>query len=206
MRRGRRLLLAVVLGVVPLAGCDGSAADRPGTLTPVSESLPPGASWQAGAAASAAPSRDVLAPEMPARTVLPGDPAPAPGAAGDGRERQWPEPREDRSDTSTRRVMPDRPAPPVPTARATTSAGDVRSEPSARPAKPASPAKPAAPDKPAKRVKKTKKPHDPAPVTEPASPGSSDPGAAPATPAEGAAARPENGSTGDVTCGVVRCR
>ncbi|WIM94102.1 hypothetical protein ACTOB_006103 [Actinoplanes oblitus] len=202
MRRGRRLLLAVVLGTVPLAGCDGSAADRSGALAPVSESLPPGASWQAGAS-PAAPSRGVLAPEEPARTVLPGDAAPAgtrdpagdgDRAGNDGRGRARPAPRESRSRPS---VLPDRRTLPGPAAGVATPDSDV---PSATPKPSAKARKPAT-----RRTRKPKKSQNPAPVTAPATPAEPDPAAAPTTPAA-AAARQESGAVPAAACGDVGCR
>ncbi len=89
MIRGRTLLVAAVLAGLTLSGCGRTADDQAGPFAPIFESLPP---------VSASPSmskRVILAPEEPARTVLPGgedvpddEPPPTsdpPGVAGAGR-------------------------------------------------------------------------------------------------------------------------
>jgi hypothetical protein len=217
VNRGHCVPLAAVLAAVLLSGCGGSTPDRPGALEPVSESLPPGASWQAGA--DQKPSRSVLAPEDPARTALPGDEKPGdegPGDEGPGKSmpRTGLPPWNGRSGSGDR--VDDRvPArtwqpPETPSGRSGMQETPARQAPANPPAEPATSATQAPPEpsiKPKKRAKKPKKPKKPPSTpaaTEPAVPADPGPAATPATPAEGTAARTE--STAHPGCGGVGCR
>ncbi|GIF04005.1 hypothetical protein [Actinoplanes siamensis] len=150
MIRGRTGLLVAAMAVTAMAGCDGSAVGRAGAgrpLTPVSESLPP-------------PSREVLAPDAPVRSVLPGDemaePEPSPPgerSPASGRPARTRQPRvTDRSDLPDRRDERGRRKRPGLAATSTRSARQAHPKPSAEPivpdpaTEPAAPAAPAAPD------------------------------------------------------------